>query len=742
MAQIHPGKGPASDAEHDAVAVIPPYTVDNRPLCQGLPFVLTDAAHPRLVLKSGSHFLVLDQSATIPNCNTLGYGYYRYDTRQISAWELSLNGAPLSLLSSAVNEGYTGTFLYTNPQTEIPQQKITLQREVVLGDYLWERMILDNFHNTALEVELKLHFESDFADMFEVRGLNMEERGKRMLPQPGPNGRSLFLGYRSLDGILVETVVEFFGLHPTEITQEGDVIFHLNLAVHQPREIQICVSTRQNGEVPNPEVRKTGFADSRKVADDRFKDWISRAAVLKTGHELVDMAVDRAYRDLYILRQPTPRGNGLSAGIPWYCALFGRDSAITAWQVLPFIPEMTRECIEVLAAYQGQVIDDFRAEQPGRILHELRLGELVRTQQVPHGPYYGTIDATQLWLYVLGQYIEWTGDLDFARRMWPSARAALAWIEASLDSRGYLAYKRESDKGLENQGWKDSGDSVMYQDGILAKAPIALCEVQGYNYAAWMAMARMANLLRYFEIEENLLACAEQLKERFEQDYWMNSANFVALALDADGRQVSVISSNPGHLLFTGILSDKKAQMVADRLMSNELHSGWGIRTLSRRCVAYNPMSYHNGSVWPHDNSIIAEGLRKIGRVSDAHMVLRGFLEAAQSQEEFRLPELFCGFDRTGVYKPIDYPVSCSPQAWAAGSIFQLLKTCVNLEADACNNVLRVVDPSLPDWLEKLTIQGLRIGSAVVGLNLTRHLGSSSCQVANKSGKVRVSVET
>lgn len=222
----------------------------------------------------------------------------------------------------------------------------------------------------------------------------------------------------------------------------------------------------------------------------------------------------------------------------------------------------------------------------------------------------------------------------------------------------------------------------------------------------------------------------------------MEGARFVALALDADGRQASVISSNPGHLLFTGILSDEKAQAVADRLMSNELQSGWGIRTLSRTCIAYNPMSYHNGSVWPHDNAIIAEGLRKIGRVSDAHKVMRSILEVAQGQEEYRLPELFCGFERTGVYKPIDYPVSCSPQAWAAGSIFQLLKTCVNLEADACNNVLRVVDPSLPDWLEKLTIQGLRIGSAVVGLNLTGVHGTISCQVSNKSGKVRISVES
>ncbi len=497
-----------------------------------------------------------------------------------------------------------------------------------------------------------------------------------------------------------------------------------------------------NGHVPNPEVRKTGFLDARKTADDKYREWLNRTAILKTGHELVDVAVERAYRDLFILRQPTPRGNGLSAGIPWYCALFGRDSAITAWQILPFVPDLTRECIEVLAAYQGQVVEEFRAEQPGRILHELRLGELARTNQIPHSPYYGTIDATQLWLFVLGQYIEWSGDMEFARRMWPAVRSALAWIDSSLDERGYLVYKRESDKGLENQGWKDSGDSVMYTDGVLARPPIALCEVQGYTYAAWVAMAKLGRLLGFNELSEKLTVQASEMKTRFQRDFWMEGENYCALALDGEGRQAGSISSNPGHCLFTGIFDEEKANAVADRLMSNELSSGWGIRTLSRNSVVYNPLSYHNGSIWPHDNSVIAEGMRKLGRTQDAHEIMGSVLDVAKFQPDFRLPELFCGFDRAGAYKPIDYPVSCSPQAWAAGSVFQLLKNCVNLEADASNNLLRAVDPSLPDWLEKITIQGLRVGSAVVGLSLSNTNGVNSCQVLNKSGKLRVVIES
>ncbi|MGH9552387.1 MAG: glycogen debranching N-terminal domain-containing protein, partial [Terriglobales bacterium] len=353
----------------DELASPPEYIVDTRPLCQGMPFVLTDAAHPRLVLKHGSHFLVLDQSALIPDCNTLGYGYYRYDTRHLAQWEITLNGAPLSLLSSSVNEGYAGQFLYTNPQTEsLSQQKITVQREVVLSDLLWERLTLQSFHNVPLDVELKLSFQSDFADMFEVRGLNVPERGKRMVPVPGQNGRTLFLAYRGLDNALLETLIEFFGAQPHEITKEGEITFRFTLPVHQPREIQMCISTRWDGQITAPEVRRTGYNDARRAADERYREWCNRGAQVRTGHDLLDLAVDRAYRDLYILRQPTPRGFGLSAGIPWYCALFGRDSAITAWQILPFLPDLSRECIEVLAAYQGQGDDVYRAEQPGRIL--------------------------------------------------------------------------------------------------------------------------------------------------------------------------------------------------------------------------------------------------------------------------------------------------------------------------------------------------------------------------------------
>lgn len=717
------------------------YTPDTRPLCQGMPFVLTDAAHPRLVLKNGSHFLVMDQEALVPACNTLGYGYYRFDTRHLSQYELLLNGAPLSLLSSSVQEGYAGSFLYTNPQiSTVPQQVLTVLRETVLSDLLWERFVLTNFHSEALEVELTFNFQSDFADIFEVRGFNIPERGRRMLPVSGRNGRSLYLAYRGLDDCLVETVVEFFGIQP-EAIKEGEVTIRVNLQPKQSREFQICFTTRWDGQVSAPDSRRTGFIEARKVADARYREWCNKGSKVDTSHRLFDIALERSYRDLFLLRQPTPKGYGLSAGVPWYCAVFGRDSAITAWQIAPFMPDVARESIEVLAAYQGMKYDPYKQEEPGRILHELRVGELARRRAIPHTPYYGTIDATQLWLYMLCQYFDWSGDMEMLRRLWPAVRMALEWLENSLDERGYMVYRTECPDGLINQGWKDSGDSVMLSDGKLADQPIALCEPQAYLYAAWIEVARLAQTLGYDPLATKLRRNARALKERFNKDFWMESENFIALALDGQGQQCQVISSNPGHCLFSGILDDDRANLIADRLMDNDMHSGWGIRTLARNVVRYNPMSYHNGSIWPHDNAIIVEGLRKIGRTHDAHEILRSMLEAAQVEPEFRLPELFCGFDRANSYKPIDYPVSCSPQAWAAGSIFQMLKACLNMQPDGLRNVLRIVEPSLPPWLGRVTLNGLRVGPAVVDLLFTVQDGFTSCKVLHKSGKVKVIIE-
>lgn len=718
------------------------YVVDPRPLCQGMQFVLTDAAHPRMVLKQGSHFLVLDEMGQIPACNTLGYGYYRHDTRQVSQWELSLDGVPLSLLSCDLQRGYSGTFLYTNPVIgNIPQQKITIERQIILDDLLWENLSIENFGSEPYDIELQMKFQGDFADMFEVRGLNRAHRGERMMPVISSDLSALFLAYRGLDGVLVETVIEFFSVKPSRIV-DGVATFKLHLPVRTVVELELCVVSKIGGQFIGYNESGLSARAAKQASDERFDQWRSNVASIDTEHELVNLSVQRSFNDFYILRQPTPKGYGLAAGLPWYSAVFGRDSAIAGLQILPFMPDVARESIEVLAAYQGRREDLFRGEQEGKIMHELRLGELARTNQIPHTPYYGTVDATQLWIILFCEYIKWTGDLDFASKYWPAVKQAISYLAKSEDAGdGYLRYYATKPHELENQGWKDSADSIMHTDGRLAEAPIAVCEAQAYCYAARRDLADIANLIGQKRMAKQLLIEAESLKQRFVRDFWMESEQYVCLALDGNNKQVGAISSNPGHCLWTGILDDDKANAVADRLMANDLHSGWGIRTLSSREVAFNPISYHNGSVWPHDNAIIGEGMRKIGRVDDMMKLMLGLVDVSLYEPEHRLPELFCGFQRLGVQRPVDYPVSCSPQAWAAGSLFQMLKSCLNLRPDAVNNSIKIIDPALPEWLGKVTIKNIRVGTASLDLVFNTQNGSTYGRVLNKKGKVKVIME-
>ncbi len=717
------------------------YKVDTRPLCQGMPFVLTDAAHPRMVLKNGSHFLVLDQGASIPACNTLGYGYYRYDTRYLSEWELLLNGVPLSLLSTNVAEGYTATFLHTNVQIEdIPQQSITVRREVVLHDLLWEKIIIENYLNACVECELTIRFQSDFADMFEVRGLNREQRGERMIPVASRDLSALFLAYRGTDNILLESLIEFHGMKPTKI-EEGEVTFKIALNGRERQEFEMSLSSAVNGKESAAQTARIGYDKAKALADEEYKSWVSEWSSVYTEHELFNASINRGYRDIFILRQPTPKGYGIAAGVPWYSAVFGRDSAITSWQLLPYSKRLAKETIDVLARYQGTKENPRTEESAGRIMHEIRFGELARNNQIPHTPYYGTVDATQLWLLLLCEYVDWTGDLDYARKLWPRVKSAIDWLNRTADN-GYLGYIKTNEDGLENQGWKDSHDSVVYRNGQIAKPPIYLCEAQAYLYAAKKRIADLAEKLKYKSYAARLRDEAAKLKLLFQKDFWMPEDQYLALALDGDRNLVDGLASNPGHCLFTDILDDDKAHIVADRLMTEDFWSGWGIRTLHMNNPAYNPISYHNGSVWPHDNSIIAHGLRRIGRTKDVHQIMHALHVVAEKQTDYRLPELFCGFGDDDTDNPIDYPVSCSPQAWAAGSLFQLLSACLNIKPDAVNNTLRIVEPSLPEWLGKVVLRNVHCGNASVDLAFSSRGNLNTCEILGKTGHLKVIIES
>ena len=450
--------------------------------------------------------------------------------------------------------------------------------------------------------------------------------------------------------------------------------------------------------------------------------------------------VNGSLRDLALLRAVRPTGSYVNAGIPWFATVFGRDGLITAIETLAFGPELAAGTLRTLAVLQGRQVDPLRDEEPGKILHELRYGEMAATGEVPFGRYYGSVDATPLFLTALAAYAERTADLDLVQELWPAALAALDWIDHSVDSRGYLTYERRTPRGLANQGWKDSHDSVSHADGRLADPPIALCEVQGYVYAARRGLAGLARRLGLSAEAERWEAQASALREAFARDFWLPAEDTYALALDGAGQPCEVVASNAGHCLFTGIAEAARASSVVTRLLRNDCFCGWGVRTLSAQARRYNPMSYHNGSVWPHDNAILAAGFSRYGFAPRAGEIMTALFDASLGMDARRLPELFCGFSRALRQQPVPYPVACSPQAWSAGSVFLLLQAALGLTIDAWRRRVALSQASLPEWLDHIEIRGLRVCDARVDLRITRGRHSAAVEVTDRQGAVDVVV--
>jgi glycogen debranching enzyme len=485
-----------------------------------------------------------------------------------------------------------------------------------------------------------------------------------------------------------------------------------------------------DGTTPVIEPRPAHHADE---TDDPFT-----APRIASDHESLDATLARSLRDLDLLRNDGPAEGEryLAAGVPWFATLFGRDSIIAALETVAFMPSIARATLEVLARLQATTDDPWRDAEPGKILHELRTGEMARTKETPHAAYYGSIDSTPLWLILLGETHAWTGDDALVDRLWPNALAALEWIDryGDLDGDGFVEYRRRSELGLLNQGWKDSGDSIRHPDGSIAEGPIALAEVQGYVHAARRAIARLARHRGDAALADRLDRAADDLQAAFDAAFWVPSMGFYAIALDGKKRPVSTVTSNPGQALWSGIVPATRHTAVAERLMKPDLFSGWGIRTYAAGQPGYNPVGYHTGSIWPHDNALIAHGLKTAGAPAAANMLAGRLVEAAQWFPDLRLPELFCGFPRETVGAPVAYPVACSPQAWAAAAPFYLLHTMLGLRADACGHRLELVHPELPDWLTKLTITGLPVGEAKVDLLVHRWRGRTSAELLGQRG--------
>ncbi|HLB62314.1 MAG TPA: amylo-alpha-1,6-glucosidase [Actinomycetota bacterium] len=712
---------------------------------RGVPVVRTDLATKTLAVKEGETFLFSDLEGDIEDEGDFGLGLYSKDTRYLSHFRMTVSGRDPVLLSSSAERGYMSHVDLTNPDLyegdvlTVPQQTLNIRRIRAISGRLFERVRVKNYNPMPVALDLELSFGADFADIFEVRGMMRPERGR--LESPSVEGSRVEFRYGGRDGITRRTRIDL-GVVPDRVEQRDGVVavsFRLHLGPGQTRLLGMTIEPLAGME----ELQPLDFDVAVHGLRRSYEEWERGSTEIVTDNELFNQLLDRSLRDLRALATETPQGTVVAAGIPWYVTLFGRDSMITSHQLLMVNPAPARQTLELLAAQQGSRVDDWRDEQPGKILHEFRQGELAGAGDIPHTPYYGSVDATPWFVILYAQYFRWTGDVEFAERLLPAAEAALRWIdeEGDLDGDGFVEYRTRSPRGVRNQGWKDSEDSIVHADGRLAEPPIALSEVQGYVYMAKLRMADVYEALGEDAKSEWLLAEAHMLRKRFNEAFWMEDEHYFAAALDAEKRQVRTVMSNPGHGLYCDIVDGDKAVAVAKRLLAPDMFSGWGIRTMSKGAAAYNPMSYHNGSVWPHDNALLAAGMKRYGFVRSTNRVATALFDAAIHADYMRLPELFCGFTRRSPNRPVSYPVACSPQAWAAGSPFLMLQAMLGISARAHENLLTVNKPQLPSWLNVVELRNLRVGDSRIALVFRREGDITSFSMLSREGNVRVVME-
>ncbi|MEA2619724.1 MAG: hypothetical protein QOC97_497 [Chloroflexota bacterium] len=711
------------------------------------------------VAKRGNRYLLTDHWGDI-RIDGRGLGLYDLDTRILSTSILRLNGSPLTLLRGPHTADGADTIQLTNPElrrnpadkrnaaSSLARRELSVTRTRLIEGDLNERVMIVNYSETPEDLVLELGLGVDMADIFEVRGYPRAERGT-LLPIELQDDRVVF-GYKGLDGIVRRTAVITVDASLAPVPDPdawvgASVVARWTARLEPGARMTIGWSVTTSVEAPAPQPNHAVHGGPRAARADEARPNADRpfdAPRFQSDHELLDRTLVRSLADLAALRNDGPDDGEhyLAAGIPWFATLFGRDSIISSLETVAFMPSLAIATLEVLARLQATKDDPWRDAEPGKILHEMRTGEMARAGETPHAAYYGSVDSTPLWLILLAETFAWTGDEELLERLWPNALAALAWIDdfGDLDGDGFVEYQRRSKRGLLNQGWKDSGDSTRHLDGRIAKGPIALAEVQGYVYAARRGMARLARHRGEKELAVRLDDAAEKLQVAFDAAFWLPDAHFYAMALDGQKRQVETITSNPGQALWTGIIPARRHAAVAERLLAPDMFSGWGVRTFAVGQIGYNPVGYHTGSIWPHDNAIIAAGLKATGAAAAANTLAGRLVEAAQWFPDLRLPELFCGFAREDVGVPVAYPVACSPQAWSAAAPFYLLHTMLGLRADAAAHRLELLRPTLPDWLGKLTITGLPVGGDSVDLLVHRWRGGTSAEVLGRRGSIEV----
>ncbi len=700
----------------------------------------TQPSRPPRALKSNDTFAIFDGRGDIGASSGGSAGLFHLDTRHLSRLELLVNDAPPLLLGSNLRDDNSAFFVdLTNPDLMIGE-RIGLEKDrvhILRTIFLWratahQRLGVRNYGDRAIDLRLAILFESDFADLFEVRGTHRERRGTATTERLADD--KVLLVYRGLDAKVRRTALSF-DPPPDHLTTDS-AVYDLHLEAGETRPIFLAVSCEHTDTRPLPFLR--GLIAARREMREQTRERTS----VETSNDRFNEILCRSAADLAMLMTDTPQGRYPYAGIPWYSTTFGRDGLITALQMLWWSPEVARGVLRRLAAYQAKANDPLADAQPGKIPHEMRGGEMAALREVPFGLYYGSVDSTPLFVLLAGLYAERTGDTDTIVELWPAIEAALRWIDGpgDPDGDGFVEYKCASKQGLTNQGWKDSHDAIFHADGRLAEGEIALVEVQGYVYAAKRMAARSAQRIGLATVATKLNAEADHLAERFEAAFWCPEIETYALALDGAKQPCRVRTSNAGQVLFTGIATPDRAARVAKELLQPGFFSGWGIRTVAQGEARFNPMSYHNGSVWPHDNALIALGLARYGHKRSIDTLFGGLFGAATYMDHRRLPELFCGFRRQRGQGPTLYPVACSPQAWASATPFTLLEASLGLEFEPFNGEIRLRNPRLPAFLDEVMLRDLRLSSSSVDLRVRRHGDTVSLDTPRINGDIRVSI--
>jgi len=699
------------------------------------------SARPRHTLKHDDTFAVVDSHGDIGASAGGPDGVFHADTRYLSRLELLLNGTELLLLGSNMRDDnstlsidLTNPDIYRDDEIVLPKDTLHIVRTMLIWrGTAYQRIGIRNHGSQPLTVRLSLSFANDFADVFEVRGVRRMRRGHSEAEVRGRD--QLVFRYLGLDGRERVSTLSFDPA-PAELTSR-QAFYDITLGSGRRCSIFFAVTCdRLEDRQPGQFFR--GMIGSMHERKRAARD----TTAIQTSNELFNQVLCRSAADLSMLMTRTPQGRYPYAGIPWYSTTFGRDGLITALQMLWCDPGMSLGVLRRLAHYQARDVDPVNDAEPGKILHEMRAGEMAVLREVPFEQYYGSVDSTPLFVMLAGAYGERTGDDETLRALWPNVEAALQWIDkwGDRDGDGFVEYARQTDKGLSNQGWKDSHDSIFHADGTLAEGPIALAEVQGYVYAAKELAARAARRLGEMALAAALEAQAARLAARFDEAFWCEEIGTYALALDGQKRQCRVRTTNAGQVLLSGIAPRHRAESVAARLMLRPSFSGWGIRSVARDELRYNPMSYHNGSIWPHDNALVALGFARYGLKEPVERVFRGLFEAATYLELNRLPELFCGFRRGPGRGPTLYPVACAPQAWSAAAPFALLQASLGLWFSPEENEVRLYNPRLPPFLEEVVVRNLRLGKASIDFAVRQHRNDISLRVLRNEGNIRVSI--